>query len=105
MSRHAARMAERLAEIHDKAIDVIDQALDKFRSDTQATDKMHIDGEWVAVPVMRLMLKDRALLIDRLQKLFDGPPSSASIRASPSAPSSLLMPCASSSRRHGGGQG
>ena len=31
MSRHAARQADRLAEIHDNAIDVIDEALDKFR--------------------------------------------------------------------------
>ena len=37
MSRHAARMADRQAELHDKAIDVIDEALDKFRDDMRAT--------------------------------------------------------------------
>ena len=73
MSRHAARQADRLAEIHDKFLDSIDEALDKFRDDMRATEKKRIDGEWVEVPVMRLMPKDVALLIDRLQVLFDRP--------------------------------
>ena len=73
MSRHAARHADRLAEIHDKAIDVIEEALDKFGSDMQATAKKRIDGEWVEVPVMRLKPKDVAILIDRLMVLFEKP--------------------------------
>ena len=73
MSRHAARMADRLAEIHDKAIDVIDEALDKFREDMHATEMKRIDGEWVEVPVMRLKPKDIAILLDRLEVLFDRP--------------------------------
>ena len=73
MSRHAARMADRLAEIEDKAIDAIDQALDKFRDDLWATEKKRIDGEWVEVPVLRLMPKDIAVLLDRLDVLFDRP--------------------------------
>ena len=32
-----------------------------------------MDGEWVEVPVMRLTPKDLAVLIDRLQILFDRP--------------------------------
>ena len=73
MSRHAARQADRLAEIHDKAIDVIEEALDRFREDMAATEKKRIDGEWVEVPVMRLMPKDVAILLDRLMVLFDKP--------------------------------
>jgi hypothetical protein len=73
MSRHAARMADRQAEIHDKAIDVIDEALDKYRDDMRATEKKLVNGEWVEVPVMRLMPKDVAILLDRLQVLFERP--------------------------------
>jgi hypothetical protein len=73
MSRHAARMADRQAELHGKAIDVIDLALDKFRDDMRATEKKRIEGEWVEVPVMRLKPKDVAILLDRLEMLFDKP--------------------------------
>ena len=73
MSRHAGRMADRQAELHDKAIDVIDEALDKFRDDMRAAEKKRIDGEWVEVPVMRLKPKDVAILLDRLQLLFERP--------------------------------
>jgi hypothetical protein len=32
-----------------------------------------VDGEWVEVPVLRLTPRDLAILIDRLQVLFDRP--------------------------------
>ena len=73
MSRHAARRADRLAEINDKAIDVIEEALDKFASDMRSTEMKRIDGEWVEVPVMRLKPKDVAILLDRLMVLFEKP--------------------------------
>ena len=73
MSRHAARQADRVAEVRDKALDAIDKALDKFNSDMRATEMKRIDGEWVAVPVMRLKPKDVAILIDRLMVLFEKP--------------------------------
>ena len=73
IEKHAARMADRVAGIEDKAIDAIDQALDKFREDLWATEKKRMDGKWVEVPVMRLMPKDVAILIDRLLVLFDRP--------------------------------
>ena len=73
MSRHAARQAARVAEVRDKAIDVIEEALDKFREDMRATEKRRIDGQWVEVPVMRLMPSDIAVLLDRLQVLFERP--------------------------------
>jgi hypothetical protein len=73
IEKHSARMADRQAELHDKAIDVIDEALDKFRDDMHATEKKRIDGEWLEVPVMRLMPKDVAILLDRLMVLFERP--------------------------------
>ena len=75
MSRHAARRADRLAQIHDKALDVIDEALDGFREAMRATEKKRIDGEWVEVPVLRLKPKDVAILLDRLLVLFAKPVS------------------------------
>jgi hypothetical protein len=73
IEKHAAHMADRQAEIQDKALDAIEEAITKFRKDIWATEKKRIDGEWIEVPVMRLMPKDLALLIDRLQILFDRP--------------------------------
>jgi hypothetical protein len=73
IEKHAARMADHQAQLHDKAIDVIDEALTKFRDDLRATEKKRIDGEWVEVPVMRLTPKDIAILLDRLLVLFERP--------------------------------
>ncbi len=69
MARRAARQADRLAEINDKAIDVIDEALDEFREHLHATEKKRI----VEVPVMRLKPEDVAILIDRLMVLLEKP--------------------------------
>ena len=73
IERYAARQADRQAEIHDKALDAIDETITKFRSDLNATEKKQVSGEWVEVPVMRLTPRDLAVLIDRLQILFDRP--------------------------------
>lgn len=74
MSRHAARMADRQAEIRDKAIDVIDEALDKFREDLRATKLVRQpDGSITDEPAWLMKPRDAALLIDRLQVLFDRP--------------------------------
>jgi hypothetical protein len=73
IERYAARQADRQAEIHDKALDAIDEAITRFRSDLKATERKRIDGEWIEVPVMRLTPRDLAALIDRLQILFDRP--------------------------------
>ena len=62
-----------MGRIEDKALDAIDRALDKLRSDMRATEKKRIDGELVEVPVMRLKPRDVAILLDRLQVLFDRP--------------------------------
>ena len=73
IEKHAARQADRQAQLHDKALDVIDQALDKFRDDMGATEKKRIGGEWIEVPVMRLKPNDAAILLDRLLVLFEKP--------------------------------
>jgi hypothetical protein len=73
IEKYAARQADRQAEIHDQALDAIDEAISRFRSDLKATEQKLVDGEWIEVPVMRLTPRDLAVLIDRLQILFDRP--------------------------------
>ena len=73
MSRYAAKMADREAEVRDKALDAIDEGITRFREDLKATEKKLVNGEWVEEPVMRLTPRDLAALIDRLQVLFDRP--------------------------------
>ena len=67
------RWPSREAEVRDKALDAIDEAISGFHSDLKTTEKKLVNGEWVEVPVMRLTPKDLAVLIDRLQVLFDRP--------------------------------
>ena len=72
MSRYAARQADRVAEVRDKALDAIDQALDKFREDMHATKLVRQpDGSITEVPAWFMKPRDVAILIDRLQVLFD----------------------------------
>lgn len=73
IQHHADRAAAREAEVHDHAIEAIDEAITKFRADLRATERKLIDGEWVEVPVVRMTPRDVALLIDRLQILFGRP--------------------------------
>jgi hypothetical protein len=76
IERHATRTADRQAEIRDMALEAIEEAIDKFREDMRATKLVRQpDGSVIEEPVMRLMPKDVALLIDRLQVLFDRPSS------------------------------
>ncbi len=86
-------MAAREAELHDEALEAIAEAIHKFRADLKATEKKLVNGEWVEVPVMRLTVKDLALLIDRLLVLSDRPSNISEGRgalseAIPSMPSS-----------------
>jgi hypothetical protein len=73
IKHHAGRMAAREAEVRIHAIEAINEAITKFRSDMQRTEKKLIGGEWVEVPVMLIGPKDVALLIDRFQVLFARP--------------------------------
>jgi len=71
---HADRMAAREAEVRIHAIDAIDEAIAKFRSDMRATKTVvRLDGTIAEEPVMLITPKDIALLIDRLQILFGHP--------------------------------
>ena len=103
---HAARMADRQAELHDKAIAVIDEALDRFRDDMRATKPVkQPDGTITEVPAWCMTPKDLCLLSTASRCCSGAPPSSASTEASPCPRSSRSMPSASSSSGHGGGQG
>ena len=76
IERHAARQADRVAEVRDDALELISEAISKSREDMKATKLVRQpDGSVTEEPVMRLMPKDVALLIDRLQLLFDRPSS------------------------------
>jgi hypothetical protein len=66
-------MAAREAEVRIRAIGAIDEAITKFRSDMQRTEKRLVGGEWVEVPVMLITPRDVALLIDRFRVLLDRP--------------------------------
>jgi hypothetical protein len=70
---HTDRAPAREAEVRDHALDAIDEAITRFRSDLQATERKLIDGEWVEVPVLRITPRDLAILIDRLRVLFGRP--------------------------------
>jgi len=74
INRYADRMADRQAEISDKAIDTIDLALDKFRSDLKATKLVRQpDGSITEQPAWYMTPKDLAMLIDRFEVLFGRP--------------------------------
>jgi hypothetical protein len=76
IEKHAARVADRLAEISDKVIDVTEQALDKFGEDLKATKLVRQpDGSITEEPAWRMTPKDFAILIDRLLALFERPSS------------------------------
>ena len=70
IEKHADRMADRRAQIHDRFLDAVDEAITEFREDMWATTKKRVEGEWVEVPVMRFKPKDVAILIDRFQVLL-----------------------------------
>jgi hypothetical protein len=67
-------MADRQAEIRDKALDAVDEAITKFRDDLRATKSVRQpDGTIREVPAWYMMPKDLAVLIDRLLVLFERP--------------------------------
>ena len=74
ISCHAEQMADRQAEICHKALDTIDEALSKFREDMKATKLVRQpDGSVREEPAWFMKPRAVALLIDRLQVLFDRP--------------------------------
>ena len=74
IEKHADRMADRQAEVRDKALDAIDEAITRFRESMRATKPVRQpDGSITEEPVMRLTPKDVAILIDRFEVLFEKP--------------------------------
>jgi hypothetical protein len=74
IKHHADRMAAREAEVRIHAIDAIDEAITKFRSDMRATKTVRQpDGTIAEEPLMLITPKDIALLIDRPQVIFHRP--------------------------------
>jgi hypothetical protein len=74
IERSADRAAAREAEVRDSAIEAIDAAITRFRSDLRATKQVvRADGSVTEEPVLVITPRDLALLIDRLQVLFGRP--------------------------------
>ena len=74
IEKHADRMADRQAEIHDKFLDTVEEALDKFCEDLKATKSVRQpDGSLVEQPAWYMKPKDMAILIDRFEVLFGRP--------------------------------
>jgi hypothetical protein len=76
IAHHADRMADRLAEVRDQALEAIVEAITKFREDMRATKLVkQPDGSITEEPAWRMKPREAALLIDRLQVLSDRPSS------------------------------
>jgi transposase-like protein len=74
IEHRADHAALREAEVRDHAIDAIDEAITKFRSDLRATKKVVLaDGSVAEEPAMRITPRDLVMVIDRLQVLFGRP--------------------------------
>lgn len=73
MANDEARRRAREAQVRDNAIDAIDEAITKMRSDMQATRKVLRDNQWVDEPLVIIKPQDVALLLDRLNVLFGRP--------------------------------
>lgn len=73
MADDEGRRIAQEARVRDNAIEAIDEAITKMRSDMQATRKRLVDGQWVQEPVMTIRPQDIAILIDRLNVLFGRP--------------------------------
>ena len=68
----AARLAQE-AKVRDNAIEAIDDAITKLRSDMRLTHQVLENDKWIERPLFTLRPQDIALLIDRLQVLFGRP--------------------------------
>jgi len=74
IEHRADRAALREAEVRDNAVEAIDEAITKFRSDLRAVKQVVLaDGSIVEEPVMLLTPRDLAVLIDRMSVLFGRP--------------------------------
>ena len=65
----------REVRVRDNAIDAIDEAITKMRSDMKSTYRVLRGDKWEDEPRIVIEPKDVAMLIDRLQVLFGNPSS------------------------------
>ena len=77
MATAEGRRLAREEQVRDNAIDAIDEAITKMRSDMTKTRMVMRNGEYVEEPMVVIRPQDLAVLIDRLNVLF-GRPSSIS---------------------------
>lgn len=63
----------REARVLDNAIEAIDEAIQKMRSDMKLTRKEMEGGEWVERPLFLVKPQDISMLLDRLNVLFNRP--------------------------------
>lgn len=73
MADDEGRRRAQEARVRDNAIEAIDEAITKMRTDMKATKQVFIGGVQVEVPLIVVEPKDIALLIDRLNVLFGRP--------------------------------
>lgn len=73
MADKEAYRVSREQEVRDKAVDLIEQAIDKLSEDMRATHLVRRDGEVAEEPVYRLRPNDLVPLLDRLQVMFGKP--------------------------------
>lgn len=68
-----ARRAERVFEVEDHALEVIDEALTKMSKDMHRSRMVEHGGQLFEEPIFLMTPKDLALLIDRLQIFLNAP--------------------------------
>jgi len=73
MADDEGKRRAREAQVRDNAIEAIDEAIGAMRLQMKATHKVLRGGEWVDEPLVIIKPPDVALLIDRLQVLFNRP--------------------------------
>jgi hypothetical protein len=74
IEHQADHAALRESEVRDHAIEAIDEAITRFRTDLRATKQVVLAGGNIAEePVMLITPRDLAMMIDRLQVLFGRP--------------------------------
>ncbi len=102
-----ARRAERVFEVEDHALEVIDEALTKMSEDMRATHLVQHGHQWFEEPAFVMGPKEIALLLDRLQMFLNAPSRiveqrSVGLTVTSDLSMDLLKQFAALTREHGG---
>lgn len=73
MATAEGRRRAREGEVRDNALEAIDEAITKMRSDMKAVRTVFRNNQWVDEPLIVMRAQDIAVLIDRLNVLFGRP--------------------------------